>query len=169
MGCDFKKGDLVVYSTNGVCVLEDIREMNLGGDTHMYYILRPKSNGGSTVFIPCDNEVLTAKLRYVLTKDEIDEILRGVKKHDIDWIADRRARGESFREIMVGGVRGEMLSMIRCLYQRRRELAEQSKRLSSTDEGFLKTAEKLVSEELGFALGIPASDVGDYIRSVVDM
>ena len=169
MESGFKKGDLVVYGTSGVCVLEDICEMNLGGDTHMYYILKPKSNGGSTVFVPCDNDLLKAKLRYVLTKDEIEAILRGVKNHDIDWIVDRRKRGESFKEIIVGGVKGEMLSMIRCLHQRRYELAKQSKKLSTSDEGFLKTAEKLVSEELGFALGIPANDVGEYIRNIVEM
>jgi len=53
---EFKKNDFVVYGRNGVCLIEDIKNMNFGGDNGTYYILKPRSSNSSTVYVPVDKE-----------------------------------------------------------------------------------------------------------------
>ena len=74
---------------------------------------------------------------------------------------------EQFRTILVDGVTQKLLLMIRCIYMKKRELTEQGRKLSTTDENILKSAEKLVEDEFSYVLDIPQSDVGRYIRNLL--
>ena len=138
----------------------DVREI-------LYYILKPMKNDESTIYIPADNETLVGKLRRVMTKDEIDSLLLGMRDKEIEWNNDRRSRMEQFRTILVDGVTQKLLLMIRCIYMKKRELTEQGRKLSTTDENILKSAEKLVEDEFSYVLDIPQSEVGRYIRNLL--
>ena len=54
--------------------------------------------------------------------------------------------------------------MIICIYEKKRELAKNGKKLSVTDQGTLKSAEKLVEEEFAWALDMDPKDVPAFIR-----
>lgn len=167
---EFKKGNYVVYGTSGICVVEDITLMSFatGMEKSVYYILKPKSNSGSTVYVPADNEALMSKLRNLMTKDEIDSLLMGMRDKEFQWETDRRFRTENFHEILAQGVTQELLLMIRCLYIRKNELAETGKKLPVTDVNTLKAAEKLVEEEFSYVLGIKKENVAEYIRNLLE-
>lgn len=167
----FAKGEYVVYGTNGICLIEDIRLMRFALDTKKsdYYILRPVGNDTSTIYVPMNNEKLVGRMRPIMTKDEIDSLLLGMRDKEIEWESDRRARGELFHEILIKGVTQKLLLMIRCIYMKKRALIPLGKRLPTTDENILKSAEKLVEEEFAYALGISAADVGKYIRKLLEV
>ena len=74
----FQVNDMVLYGTNGVCKVVDIDERDCGGRMVEYYILKPIYAANSTIFVPVNNEKLTSKMRYVLTKEEIDTKLRAI-------------------------------------------------------------------------------------------
>ena len=143
------KGQYVVYGTNGICLVEDVRMMKFA------------------LYVPLNNEKLMGKLRPVMTKKEIDSLLLGMKDKEIIWDGDRRNRTERFHDILVGGVTQKLLLMIRCIYMKKRELVLVGKALSATDENTLKSAEKLVEEEFSYALHIPREEVTGYIRSLL--
>ena len=168
-GNRFAKGDYVVYGSNGTCLIEDVRLVKFALDVReiLYYILKPMKNDESTIYIPADNEMLVGKLRRVMTKDEIDSLLLGMRDKEIEWNNDRRSRMEQLRTILVDGVTQKLLLMIRCIYMKKRELTEQGRKLSTTDENILKSAEKLVEDEFSYVLDIPQSDVGRYIRNLL--
>ena len=67
------------------------------------------------------------------------------------------------------GVTQKLLLMIRCLYMKKRELIPLGKKLPTTDENTLKSAEKLVEEEFSHVLGIPGTEVSGYIRSLLNV
>lgn len=165
----FAKGEYVVYGTNGICLLEDIQIMKFAFDTEKstYYILKPTSSDASTIYVPLNNEKLMGKLRPVMTKEEIDSLLLGMRDKELAWEKDRRFRSENFHEILVNGVTQNLLMMIRCLYMKKRELIPLGKKLPATDENTLKSAERLVAEEFSFALGISKDDVSGYIRALL--
>lgn len=167
----FAKGEYVVYGTNGICLIEDIRLMKFALDTEKsdYYILKPASNDASTIYVPMKNEKLVGKMRSIMTKDEIDSLLLGMRDKEIQWEKDRRYRSEIFHEILVKGVTQKLLLMIRCIYMKKRELLPLGKKLPTTDENTLKAAEKLVEEEFAYSLEIPRTDVGKYIRRLLDV
>ncbi len=166
----FAKGEYVVYGMNGICFLEDIKIMKFAFDSEKstYYILKPTSNDASTIYVPLNNEKLMGKLRPVMTREEIDSLLLGLKDKEIEWEKDRRFRSENFHEILINGVTQNLLLMIRCLYMKKRELLPLGKKLPTTDENTLKSAEKLVEEEFSFVLDIPKDDVSGYIRALIE-
>mgnify|MGYP002583101829 FL=1 len=167
----FSRGDYVVYGTSGICMIEDIRLMKFAMDSEKstYYVLKPESSDSSVVYVPAKNEKLMSKMREVMTKDEIDSLLLGMKDKEIGWEKDRRIRSEIFHDILVKGVTQKLLLMIRCLYMKKRELIPLGKKLPTTDENTLKSAEKLVEEEFSHVLGIPGTEVSGYIRSLLNV
>ena len=48
----YKKGDTVLYVSEGVCKITDITEKKFGDDSIEYYILTPVFNNRSTFFVP---------------------------------------------------------------------------------------------------------------------
>lgn len=167
----FNKGEYVVYGTNGICLIEDIKMMKFALDTEKsnYYILKPASNGASTIYVPMGNANLVGKMRPIMTKEEIDSLLLGMRDKEIEWEKDRRYRAETFHEILVKGVTQKLLLMIRCIYLKKIELMPLGKKLPTTDENTLKSAEKLVEEEFAYALQISRVDVGRYIRKLLNV
>ena len=80
-----EEGSYVVYGTNGICIIEDRTLMSFisGEKKSPYYILRPVSSLESTIFVPIDNDQLMAKLRPLMTKEEIDALLLGMRGKEI--------------------------------------------------------------------------------------
>ena len=130
----------------------------------MYYILRPVGNHSSTLYVPMDNEKLTAKMRDVLTKQQIDDMLSGIRDKVIDWQSDKKKRAEEFKQIMRDKNQEELLTLVGCIYMKKQELLAAGKKLNFTDENILQEAEKYIYEEFAFALDIPVCDVSDYIQ-----
>ena len=164
--CKYKIGEYVVYGSNGICKVADIKKMTLSpiiGERN-YYILEQINSKMSTIYVAIDNEVLCAKMRYVLSENEILEILHGARENSINWIDDRKARVQAFHNILSGGSHEELLLMIRCIYLKSRELSENHKKISDSDASVLHNAEKIVRDEFAFALDISPETVGSFIR-----
>lgn len=169
-GNRFIKGSRVVYGTNGICVIEDIKPISFDYDNKekMYYILKPLSNPSSTIFVPLDNKVLESRLRDIMTKEEINSLILHIGDKEIKWDKDRRSRNEKFHEILAGGVREDLLLMIRCINTKKQELTSEGKHLPATDSNTLKTAERLLEEEFSYVLDIVPENVEAYIKSLLD-
>ena len=159
-------GDCVVYGTNGVCLIEDIRKLDYAGKND-FYILKPIGNKNSTFCVPADCEDADPRLRRTLSKDEIDTVIKSVKDENELWIDDRKKRSESFRQILKSNNQQELLRLAGCIYQKREELTADGKRLSSADEIALQSAQNAVNGEFAFVLGIDEDSVGEYIRKVM--
>ena len=166
IGGRFEIGQNVIYGTNGLCRVEDIKEMSfITGETKKaYYILEPLRTKASTIFVPLKNEKLVSKMRSVMTKTEIDALLLGMPDKEIIWESDRRTRADLFHDIITKGVTEELLLLIRCIYMKKKELEALNKNISMTDSKSLEFAEKMVEEEFSYALGIKPAEVGNYIR-----
>ena len=162
-------GDLVIYGTNGLCEVEELLEKKLPYDEapQPYYTLRPRSKNRSVIYIPARNQALVGKMRPLLDKAEIDDILHGVRGRAMEWNADRTQRHAAFRAVMARRDQEEMLLMIRCIFSRRQALAAAGKRLPGADEDILQSSEKLLAQEFSCSLGIPPESVRDYIDSVL--
>ncbi len=163
----YKKGDYVRYASTGVCVVEDIRTIkdrkrHTEGE---FYVLKPVSANASTVYVPTDNENLTSKMRYVMSKNDIDEVISEVKCSDTKWIDDRKLRAVSFSDTVRHGNNKDLLGLIACIYMKKYELETIGKRLSSADEAALIGAQRLVEDEFSFVLGVSCGEVAAYIKS----
>lgn len=165
----YKPGDRLVYGSNGVCVIESITPKRFANDKaeRLYYILKPINSHTSTLFVPLDNETLRIKMREVITKPEITDLLSRVKNSSIDWIENRGERLSRFQEILRGSSLEDLVQLIGCIYDKKQALLDNSKHLSATDANILSAAEKLVNEEFSYVLSIPQEKVSGYIHSVL--
>ncbi len=159
----FSINDTVMYSTVGVCRVEGVSELTLGREKKNYYVLRPISNGGSTVYIPLDNEILLGKVRRLLTRDELDKLVASSDFHE-EWSDDSTARAQSYAEILKSGDRARIISVIVTLNNRRRSLTGTGRKLRISDERALRDCERIISDEFAYILGISADKVPAYIK-----
>ena len=161
----FQKGDRVVYGTSGIYQIEEIGPIDFGAPDQPYYTLRPLSDKGSLTFVPCNNETLTARLRYLMTREEIETVLKEHLSTPMTWDSDRKTRLVTFRDILTEGRPPELLSLIRCLLLQKKTLEHSGRRLSLSDSETLQIALHSIHSEFSLSLGIPPGGVPDYILS----
>lgn len=155
-----KIGTYVLYGKTGVCLVKEQTTM-AGG---LYYVLSPVSDSRSSVYVPCSNAELMARMRPLLTREEIDGMLSDVDTVRLAWIDDRNERAMLYRTITGSGDRKELVRLLACLMRKKQERIAIGKRLSAMDENFLQECVRLVQEEFSMVLGIATKEVGLYIQ-----
>ncbi|MBQ7542746.1 MAG: hypothetical protein IJT44_10710 [Clostridia bacterium] len=163
----YQKGEYVCYGVNGVCLIDDVCEMTVAKKREWFYILRPITDRSSTFFIPVANDALTGKLRAVLSREEIDELIDSVHGDTDLWIEDRKERMEHFRSMLRECDPRGLLRMAAMLYYKKQELSAEGKKLSPSDISVLKQAISLTDNEYAFALQLSPDEIGHYIRTRV--
>lgn len=169
MKTPFRPNDYVKYGVNGVCLISDIQIVKApdGSTESEYYVLKPISLPSSTIYVPVGNEVLVAKMRRLLSQEEIDQIIAAAENEDFEWVEDRKERGLKFHDILSRCDQQELLRLAKCIHSQKVKLIASGKKLSAGDETVMKQAEEFVANELAFVLDIPNSQVGDYIREIL--
>lgn len=166
-----EEGSFVSYGAMGVCRVTGTRRMQLNESMpeKTYFELHPARSVSQSVFVPVDNEQLCAKIRRVMTKDEVDALLGCVSHQSPVWEENKRVREENFRRTLAGGFSGELVLAVSALHQKKQELAAKRRHLTSNDERVLKTAERLIEDEVALAAGIDTSEVSAYVRARIGM
>lgn len=158
--------DVISYSSAGICEITEITQRDIAGTRMDYYVLKPQMDQKSTVFVPINNPKLTARMRPVLSSAEADELLRSLQTLSPMWIENDNQRKDTFRGLIMEGMPQDLALIYKTLTVRRKELEENSRKLRSSDEMFLKECEKLLSYEIGYAQGIPHTEVKSMIHSL---
>lgn len=66
-------GDRVVYGIHGVCRVVDVESRVIDRKTMEYYVLEPAGQEDAKFYVPTRNPAAVAKMRKVLTKEEINQ------------------------------------------------------------------------------------------------
>ena len=74
-----KVGDRVIYGFQ-VCEIVDIKPQTIGKIKRDYYVLSPIFDAKNTLYLPTDNEKLVAKMRKVLSEEEILGLIKSIPK-----------------------------------------------------------------------------------------
>lgn len=159
-------GSYVVYGSNGVCRIEDIRRETFTGKARDYYILSPADDKKTTIYVPTDEASLTAQMRPLLSRDELIALIRESYRDGVcEWINDPRARSEAFRHILQSGDRRDLFRMLRTIHERREAQSAQGRKLYAADENAFHQAEKLLHGEIAVILSIAPDKVQEFIQS----
>lgn len=157
----FKTDEVVLYGTNGVCKITDITNKRVGKEKIQYYVLKPMGSQTSTLFVPTQNENLVGKMRYVMTQQQINEILESIPKdsESSKWIENKNERFIAYKNIISAGECEELVSLIRTIHIHADRQTRVGKKLHISDERFLKEAEKMVCDEFSLVLNIDQNEV----------
>ena len=161
----YKKGELVVYGNNGVCVVEDITTVeNLlsGSEGALYYVLRSKISNGSVSYVPVDSNVF---LRPVMTKAQAEAIIEKIPDIDTKCFQNITPRDAMrvYRDAINTHNTETLISLIKHIMETEEKKRSQNKKLSSTEERYLSISKKILESELTEALSMTEEELKNYI------
>lgn len=164
----FNIGDFVVYGRTGICEVTDITTMKMTGvpKDKLYYILMPCKDKSGKIFTPVENGKVV--IRPVITKEEAMELLSQISEIPELWIPNEKMRENMYKECIRSCECVELIKIIKTLYIRKRDRIAQGKKITATDERYLKMAEGSLYSELSMALGIPENEMETYITEYIE-
>ena len=95
----FNVGEAVIYCSQ-VYTVEGTEKKTIGKTVKEYYCLKNVYDERNSVFIPVDNELLVGKMRAVLSRKEILEMIAGFPNIESCWVEDEKERNAKFKEIL---------------------------------------------------------------------
>ena len=160
----YNVGDIVMYGTFGICKVTAIEKRDFTGEEQEYYILKHINSEKNIFYVPTNNDAALSKMHPICSKAEVDELISHMNSEGLIWIDNDIKRKEEYSRIIKDADKHEIIRLIKTLYLRRKELAENGKKLRSTDENYLSLAENMLFEEFAYALDIDKSEVVEYIE-----
>ncbi len=164
----FRVGDLAVYGIHGVCRILKMEERVIDHKNVEYYVLEPLEQAGARFLIPSHNQAAVSKLKPVLSKEELEALVRSEQARSDGWIADENQRKQYYRELINAGDRAALVCMVATLHRQKKQQISAGKKLHLCDENFLRDAQRLLSSEFSLVLGIAPEQVGDYVISAME-
>ena len=164
----FQVGQKVLYGAHGVCSITAVEIRNLGKEKKEYYCLEPVEQPGAVFYVPTGNPAAVGKMRPLISRDEFEALVAAQKEREWVWIEDENQRKQYYRELMTQNDRGELIAAVGALYRHKRLLQETGRKFHVCDEGFLRDATRLLSGEFALVLGIPKSEVAQYMKDQLE-
>ena len=160
----FQPGDLVVYSTTGVCRVEAITKPNMTGADRSkeYYQLNPLYQDG-LIYTPVDHPKVI--IRPIISREEAHALIDQIPaiNAEVCHAPTLQALAQHYQKIIRSSNCRELIEMMLSIYAKRQQAESQKRRLGMVDERFMKQAERLLHGELAAALEIPFDAVPEYI------
>ncbi len=160
-------GTMVMYNGQ-LCKIRELSERSFfpGQPPKLYYTLSPAERDEDSLYVP--QAQAKEKFRPVLSKGEIELMRRQTDGKQLAWIDDRQLRNKEFTLILKDGDPGQILLLIRCLLEKKTQLAAAKKKMTATDEKLLAIAEKMIDDEFSYVLDVDKNDLTGYFAGNKD-
>ena len=110
---------------------------------------------------PVDNSKVP--IRRILNEDEARALIREMPEIDTLMIENDKIRETRYKECIRSADCRQWISIIKTLYQRRMERQRQGKRMTATDERYLRQAQDYLYSELSIPLKVPREEMEHFI------
>lgn len=154
--------DHVYYTLNGICEVSNIQKLKIGKEEKEYYILTPL-NTSTTLFVPTDNKEVLSKIKKILKKDEIDNLIKESKNINLEWYKNSKDRNIYFQNLMKQDDLKTSIAIINLIYTKQKE----DTKVSPNDLQVLSTVQNLIHSSLSYSLNISKDEVKDYILNIL--
>lgn len=159
----FDVGDYIVYGHNGICKVVDITHPDIAGpdNTRLYYVLVPEKTRDTKLFCPADNDKIA--IRRIVTAEEANEILHESPEISPLVVENERNRDDDYKTVMKSSDLRQWVQIVKALLIRKKEREENGKKITLTDERYLKMAEEGLYSELALATGYDREEIKEQI------
>lgn len=164
----FQIGERVIYGSHGVCDVVSMEACIIDRKRVNYLILEPLNQPGSRYMIPYENPVAISKVRNLLTREEVDDLLASKEVRQFQWITDENTRKQKYKELINSGDRAALLGMIHALHEHKKKQNALGRKFHQCDENFLNDAQKLLTAEFSLVLQIDPDCVGKYVLDALE-
>ena len=159
----YSVNERIHYGGSGVCVIQEIATMRFGRTRERYYVLKPVYQNASLIYVPVENEQLVAKMRPVLSRDEVEALIESVPDIPTAWEEDPQDRKAAFDSLLRSNECRSLIVLIKTLNAHKERRQADGKSLHVSDETFLREAQRLLYDEFAGALDIQPAQVHAYI------
>ena len=159
----FEIGNLVMYGIHGVCKIVDKELRTIDRKKMEYLVLEPVNQNSSRFYVPSGNPNAMAKLRRLMTRQELETLLVSGDIRQPYWIEDENLRKQHYRDLISTGDRVALLRMLYTLYRHRESQLSSGRKFHLCDENFLRDAQRLIETEFAAVLQIPTTEVHAYV------
>lgn len=160
----FKVNDVVNYSTTGACRIEEISSRLMDGAEKTFYLLKPIFEDNATLMVPVENELLVSRMRPVLTKAQVEKLVREIPSVEAKWIADDRLRFEEYKKTLVSPNRKDVVAVAKALFVHRENQSKKGRKLRSMDERFVREGERIICTEIAYSLNITLNEALQLVK-----
>jgi CarD family transcriptional regulator len=156
----FEIGDMAVYPTQGVGVIEDIEAREYSGHTQSFYILRIVDSD-MKIMVPVTNAG-NVGLRHLIDQQRITGIFDALAEPQIfGKIASWSRRQREYNDKLKTGDLLDVAEVLRELYQ-----ISTAKELSYGEKKVLEQARKLLVTEVALAEGAKEDQVASRLENI---
>ena len=157
-----KEGDKVLYEMVGVCQVKGVSTQEFLKKDKLYYSICPVYQKDTMIYVAVDNEKV--KMRPVMSREEAEAFISELPRIEEIQAENDKERFQMYKQMLLSGDRRCLAAMIKGLRSLQKKRMEKGARLAVRDQEGMKTAQKLLHEELAAALGIMPDQVPAYIQ-----
>lgn len=161
----YQVGDRIIYGSNGVCVIEEIKmiEVPHTDEEKAYYIIKPIYQE-CRISVPVDTKMF---IRPIISKEEALSLIDGIPQVDAQPYFNTALRQlqEYYEKKLSTHSCTDLIELTISLHRKKQQVLEQKRKFGAIDERYMKRAEELLFGELSVVLDIPKTEVKQYIAS----
>lgn len=158
----FEIGNFVVYGVSGVCKIDDIKNLAMGGEIRKYYVLKPIfTNNEATIFAPVDNGKVV--MRKIMSREDAERFAEEITSIRPLSVDNEKARKEIYSEAMSEADPYKWIGIIKCIERRKMILLRNKKKLAEIDMHYDSLAKTSLYGELSVALGISREEAEELV------
>lgn len=162
----FKEGDLVIYSTHGICKIVDICTKTYSGITRTYYVLHPIEDSNLTIQCPTDNKQNV--MQEMMNEGEAEEILESFKNPEINWIEKPNDRKRYFADMIKTGNREIIAKIVNTLLRKKWKVENNGKKLAEADNRVLCSIQNILFKELAYSLNTSFETINKKVNKLIN-
>ncbi len=163
----YQVGQQVVYGVHGVCRIVDMEDRRVDRKTISYFVLQPLQQADARFYVPAHNENALAKLRPLMEKERLLELLSSRELQENQWIEDENRRKQYYRQMITDLDFEEMIKAIHTLRVQKGKLTAAGKKFHLCDDNFLRDIQKLLRLEFSLVLEIPDGQLDAYLQELM--
>ena len=156
--------EFVVYGVHGVCRVLGTEKQLVNRKRTEFLVLEPMAQKGSRFYLPLQNPAALEKLKPVLTREELMQLLQSDSIREASWISQENIRRTTYRELLSNADRLGVLQMLWAVYRYRSSQEAVGRRLHLCDENFLRDAEKFLTSEITMVMELPPDQAKAFLR-----
>lgn len=161
----YQSGEYVLYGIHGVCRVVGTEKQLINRKRTEFLVLEPLAQNESRFYLPTQNPTAIGKLKAVLSREEMLELLSSEQIREDCWIREENQRKQYYRDLISSGDRTALLQMVSSLYRYKDEQMAAGRKFHQCDDNFLRDAEKLLSSEISLVMDFSPEEARDYLRS----
>lgn len=159
-------GELVIYSGQGICKVDDICDQTYAGNTKTYYVLHPLENSHQlTISIPVDNQKVN--MSRLINSDQAAEILGSFHLPGADWIENNHSRAQVYNDIVKKGNRKETAKVVNTLIRKKQQSERNEKKFAEQDKKLLFSIQNILFNELAISLNTTYEAIFEKVYKIV--